>query len=110
MSGINKIEFVRKANPSLWDRQVPLAFLLLLLLLVLPGCDEKKSPSQNVPEKTSLEETREINLKETKLAVIPEDYDRWSNISFSADGRQVFYIARKKNREFIVVATTGGTY
>lgn len=102
----------------------PFAFLLLLLLLALPGC-EKKSPPKKVPEaakpvsvwngtgegfRTSRNDRKEIeiNLKESRLAVIPEDYDRWSNVSFSADGQQVLYIARKKDRGFIVVATKGG--
>ena len=88
--------------------------LLLLLLLVFSGC-EKKSPPKKAPEAVKPaaikpEETKpvEINLKETRLAVIPEDYDKWGLITFSADGRQVFYAARKKDRDFVVVATTGG--
>lgn len=87
---------------------------LLLLFLVLSGC-ERKSPPQKAPEKAKPAAIKpaplkpgDINLKETKLAVIPEDYEKWSNISFSADGRQVFYKARKKERDFIVVASTGG--
>ncbi|MDP3209306.1 MAG: hypothetical protein Q8M65_09180, partial [Rhodoglobus sp.] len=86
----------------------------LLLLLVFPGC-ERKSPPQKAPEKAKPAAIKpeaakpgEINLEETKLASIPEEYDKWSNISFSADGRQVFYTATKKDKNFIVVATTDG--
>jgi Tol biopolymer transport system component len=95
-------------------RMIPLAFLLLLSLPPLSGC-EKKAPPQKAPEAakpsaTILEAIKpgEINLKETRLATIPEDYDKWSNITFSADGQQAFYKARKKDREFIVVSSTGG--
>lgn len=96
----------------------PIAFLLLLLL-VFSGC-EKKSTSQKASEKPKPaalkpEEAKpatakpaEINLKETKLAVIPGDYEKWSNISFSTDGQQVFYIASKKGKNFIVLGSTGG--
>lgn len=90
-----------------------LALLLFLLLFVLSGC-EKKSPPQKAAEEVKSAALKsvdakptEINLKETRLAVIPEDYDKWGNISFSADGQQVFYKAREKGVEFMVAASTG---
>jgi Tol biopolymer transport system component len=102
---------------------LPLAFsLLFLLILVLSGC-EKCSPPQKAPEETKPvwnstgegfrtgrndSKEIEINLKEIRLATIPEDYERWDSVSFSSDGRQVFYKARKKDREFIVVASARG--
>lgn len=52
-----------------------------------------------------MEDTGEINLKETRLAVIPEDYDISTNVTFSDDGGQVFYKARKGKSEFIVVSS-----
>ena len=92
----------------------PFAFLLLLLLLALCGC-EKKSSSQKAPEKAKPAAIKpvpvkhgDINLKETKLAIIPENYDSWLNIAFSRDGRQVFYKAKKKSEEFMVAASISG--
>lgn len=57
---------------------------------------------------TPLYAVENLNLTETRLAVIPKDYDKWGLITFSSDGRQVFYVAKKKERDFIVVASTGG--
>ncbi len=45
----------------------------------------------------------ELNLKETKLAAIPEDYQEVWDIVFSADGKQAAYKARKGGKEFVVV-------
>lgn len=64
------------------------AFLLLSLLLVLPGC-EKKYPEKTTEETKPVEakpaeiKPVEINLKETKLAAILEDYEA-GEIIFSA--------------------------
>jgi len=98
-------------------RLTPLAFLLLLLLLLLfavYGCERKSAP-QKAPEAAKPAAIRpeaakpvEINLKEIRLAVIPEDYDSWSNVSFSADGRQVFYGAGKGGKKFVVVGNKPG--
>jgi len=92
----------------------PLAILLFLSLLALLGCEKKssteKAPDEARPAALKPEETKPagINIKEIRLAVIPEDYDKLGNIIFSADGQQVFYAARKKDRDFIVVATKSG--
>ncbi|MFA4827967.1 MAG: hypothetical protein WC855_07645 [Thermodesulfovibrionales bacterium] len=103
-----------KTRINIAGKMSPLVSLLLLLLLVLPGC-ERKSPPKKATEKAKpvaikpkAAKPEEINLKEIRLAVIPEDYDKWGLVTFSADGRQVFYAARKKDRDFVVVATTGG--
>ena len=72
----------RKKNKFLYCL-TPFAFLLLLFLLLftLSNC-EKKSPPQEAPEEVKPvaikpEEIKSvgINLKEIRLAVIPEDYD-----------------------------------
>jgi Tol biopolymer transport system component len=98
-------------------RPIPLAFpLLLLLILVLSGC-EKCSPPQELPEETKPVKTKpeaikpvEINLKETRLATILDDYDTWRNIYFSADGRRVFYRAMKRGRQSVVVNDKAGRF
>ena len=45
----------------------------------------------------------EINLKETKLAAIPEDYQGVRDVVFSADGKHVAYKAGKGGKEFAVI-------
>ncbi|MBI4823055.1 MAG: WD40 repeat domain-containing protein [Nitrospirae bacterium] len=80
------------------------ALLLLCLLLVITSCKEK-APPKEVPKETSLEKTKGIKLEETRLATISEDYDRWGNISFSADGHLVLYTARKRDKEFLVAVS-----
>lgn len=94
---------------ALSSRLSSLAVLLLLSLFVFSGC-EKKAAEVAKPAAIKPEATKpgEMNLKEIRLAAIPEDYDKWGNITFSSDGRQVFYRTRKKAREFIVVSSTGG--
>ena len=94
-------------------RLTPLV-LFSLLLLVVYAC-EIKSPPQKVgkerkPAETTPVETKPagINMKETMLVAIPQDYEKWGDVSFSADGRQVFYQAEKEGLVFIVVASTNG--
>jgi Tol biopolymer transport system component len=87
--------------------------LLLCMLLVMPGCERKSShqetPEKVKPESTETEPTKplDINLRDTRLSVIPENYDSTSNVTFSNDGKQVFYKARKGSKEFIVIASNG---
>jgi Tol biopolymer transport system component len=83
---------------------IPLALLLLCLLLALSGC-ERKPPPEKAPEETkpTAIEPVAINLKETRLATIPDNYERWDKVTFSADGRQVFYMAVKAGKQFVVV-------
>ncbi len=81
-----------------------LAPLLLLLILVLPGCEKKASEEARPPSlKSDDKKAIQINPSGTRLAAIPEDYDEWGSVSFSADGRQVAYIARKGGKQFVVV-------
>ncbi|MFA4829232.1 MAG: hypothetical protein WC855_14620 [Thermodesulfovibrionales bacterium] len=113
-----------KTRINIAGKMFLLAPLLLLLLFAVSGC-ERKSPPQKAPEKakpvwdgtgegfrTSRNDRKEIEitLKETKLAAIPEDYDKWGNISFSADGQQVFYKAIKRGKNFIVVNDKTGKF
>lgn len=42
------------------------------------------------------------------MAVIPEEYESWSDVSFTADGRQVVYIANTKTSQFVVAASPEG--
>ncbi|KAF0144511.1 MAG: hypothetical protein FD156_1815 [Nitrospirae bacterium] len=88
--------------------------LLFLFLFVIYGCEKK------IPPKKAAEETKPvtlkpvdtkpvgINLKNTKLAVIPEDYDKWLLITFSIDGKQVSYGAEKNGKKFVVVGNEPG--
>lgn len=90
---------------------LPFSFssLLLLLLLALPGC-EKKAPEEAKISVITSKSTKsaDINLRAAKLAVIPEDYDKWINITFSADGQQVFYGAVKQGKNFVVIGNDPG--
>ena len=85
-----------KTRINIAGKMSPLASLLLLLLLVLSGCEKKsllkRFLKKRNPQLRNLKKQgpAEINLKEIKLASIPEDYEKWGNVSFSADGRQVF--------------------
>jgi hypothetical protein len=73
----------------------------MCLLLALPGC-ERKSPQKTPEEKPLAIEPGDINLKETRLATIPEDY-KVRQVFFSADGSRVVYIAKnREGKEFIV--------
>lgn len=82
--------------------------VLLLLLFILLSCERKAAQERSHEEaKPAAEKPQGINLQETKLTVIPEDYEQWKNISFSSDGRKVFYSARGKKGDFIVVASGG---
>lgn len=47
-------------------------------------------------------------MKDTRLAVIPKEYDKWVLVTFSSDGRQVFYGAEKKGKKIVVVASPSG--
>ncbi|MBU1181342.1 MAG: hypothetical protein KKF00_04105 [Proteobacteria bacterium] len=49
-----------------------------------------------------------LNLNETKLAAIPEDYDKLGDITFSSDGRRVFHRAIKKGKHFVVINDKAG--
>lgn len=83
--------------------------LLLLLFLVFPGCEKRSSEEAKPPSlKSGDEKAVQINPNETRLAAIPEDYDEWSRVSFSADGRQVAYVARKGGEQFVVVGDKPG--
>jgi Tol biopolymer transport system component len=83
---------------------VPLACLFILFLFFIPGC-ERKAPRE-APDRVS--KAGELSLDDTRLAAIPEEYDSFGNITFSDDGRQVFYIAREKDSEFVVVDSAAG--
>jgi len=111
-----------KTRINIAGKMSPLASLLLLLLFVFSGC-EKKSPTQKAPEeakpawngtgegfRTSRNDRKEveINLKEIRLATIPEDYDKWGNIVFSANGQKVFYIGIKGGKKFVVIGSPSG--
>jgi Tol biopolymer transport system component len=50
----------------------------------------------------------QLNLTETKLATIPDDYQEVSKIAFSANGRKVAYKVRKEGKEFVVVGNQAG--
>ncbi|MDP2277755.1 MAG: hypothetical protein Q8K51_05990, partial [Nitrospirota bacterium] len=49
-----------------------------------------------------------LNLTETKLAAIPEDYGGVTNIVFSANGQKVSYVVRKGEEEFVVIGNKAG--
>jgi Tol biopolymer transport system component len=69
------------------------------LLFSFSGCARKTNvqvvPSATIP-------------KEKRLATIPADYDKWSDINFSTDGKKVIYKASRKGGHFIVVNNTEG--
>ncbi len=79
--------------------------LLLISLLVLPGC-EKKAPEEAKPAalKPVDEKPAWINPKETRLAAIPENFEVDKVILFSAYGGQVVYAARNKEGKRFIVA------
>lgn len=96
-------------------RPIPLVFLLLCLLLVFPGCERKSPPEDSTEimrrgEATGLEDIGGMNLKDTRLATIPDDYEMWRDIFFSADGRKVFYRAIKRGRQSVVVNDKAGRF
>lgn len=92
-------------------RLTPLVFLLLLLLLAFSGC-EKKSPPEKADEKAKpvALKPEEAKPEEIRLAAIPEDYEEWGKVSFSAGGKQVAYVARKGGKQFVVVGDTPGKF
>jgi Tol biopolymer transport system component len=99
----------RSIGKQMLNSGMQLVLVFLLPLFAFSGC-EKKSAEEAKPAAIKPEATPQgINLEGTRLAAIDEDdYDKWDSIFFSADGRQVFYRARKKDREFIVVSSTDG--
>ena len=89
--------------------------LLSLLILIVSSCERISSPQKSGTQVKSAEtrpmetEPAGISMKETMLAAVPQDYETWGDVSFSADGRQVLYQAEKEGRVFIVTASaTGG--
>lgn len=94
---------------ALSSRLSSLAVLLLLSLFVFSGCEKKAAEvAQPAAIKPDATKPGEINLRETRLAAIPQDYDKWVKISFSGDGQQVFYGVEKNGKKFIVVGNEPG--
>lgn len=89
----------------------PFVFLLLLLLIAFSGC-EKKSSKEAKPATINREPTQagEINLQETRLASIPDDYDKGEILNFSMDGRKVFYKAIKGGKQSVVINDKAGKF
>jgi len=56
-----------------------------------------------VPEKEPIVEEPTMNLTTTKLATIPGDYEIVAGPIFSPNGRKVAYVAKKENKNFVVV-------
>lgn len=104
-----------KINKSIYGLAT-LAFLLLLLLFLALFSREKYLPLQKASVKTKPVSVKpqeikpsEISLKEIRLAEIPNVYEKWSNITFSADGSHVVYAARnKQGRQLVVVGDKPG--
>ena len=91
------------------------AFLVAGLLLIhfVSGCEKKRSPekapgeAKPVAGKTVFSKPTGMNVKETKLADIPKDFMQWREIFYSADGRQVSYVAQKNGKEVMVTEIAG---
>jgi len=77
-------------------------FLSVFVLAISPIHPLTNSPSHY------LYAVENLNLTETKLAVIPEDYGDARNIVFSANGQKVSYVARKGEKEFVVIGNKAG--
>ena len=91
-----------------------LLLFLLVPVLVVCGC-EKESSHKKSPGETRAAalnplhpKSEGFNLKETKLAAIPKDSEKWSVIAFSADGSQVLYQTKINEGEVLVTSSSNG--
>lgn len=84
----------------------------LSLIVVLSGCENRSSEEVKPPSSIKQEPARsgDINLQETRLGTIPEKYETWDNITFSADGRTVFYKAMNQGRHSVVINDKAGRF
>lgn len=88
--------------------------LLPLLWLALAGCERTAPPHNALKEerggtpdpKTAM--PADSNMRERRLAVIPGSHEKWDYVTFSDDGKKVFYGALRAGERFFVVASSRG--